>query len=634
MPKFGTGLPAISPSVVARIAELLPDGLSVLDPSGAHLSVNDAFCRMLGLSREELIGALPRDLYWPEEELSRIEAAFADTLVGQFGHHHLTFKRSSGERFPVVVSPGMVLDEDGAPAFFFATVKDLSELTAAHVALSDSEQRYRALAEVTPFGIVVHVGGILRYANLSAQRLLGAEEKELIGRPALDFVHPDDREMVSARIVALGGPLDQVSWARERFLRADGTVFHAEVAGTTTRFDNEPAVQTVFRDVTRELEEELRQAQSNRLEAIGRLAGGVAHDFNNLLTVIMAACSFALEDEALPDRVAADLQAALQATSRGAALTHKLLAFSRQEPLGVQSANLQEELGRIGPMLERMVGEDIELTIHVDRGVGPVRVAPTQLERVMLNLIANARDAMPHGGSIRVQARPVPPGKSSERLGLPTLQHYVRLEVQDDGRGMDEETLEQVFEPFFTTRRSEGGTGLGLATVYGIVRQCGGTISVASTVGGGTTVTLHWPQGSEGAPVSVEPESPTARPLAKTVLVVEDQAPVRRVAVMALRRCGYEVFEAEGYPDAMALLDSDISIDLLLSDVLLHRHTGPEIAEVALQRRPGLRLLFMSGHAEHSALAHAQRLTDMELLAKPFSPSELEAAVELALRGT
>jgi len=615
------------------VAELLPDGFSVLDLDGVHLSVNDAFCQMLGLTREELIGAFPRDLYWPEEELSRIEAAFADTLAGRFGHHHLTFKRASGERFPVIVSPGMVPDEHGAPTFVFATVKDLSELTAAHSALRDSEQRYRALAEVTPFGIAVHVGGILRYANRTAQRLLGAEEEDLIGRPALDFVHPDDREMVLARIVALGGPLTQASWARERFLRADGTMFYAEVAGAKTRFDNEPAVQTAFRDVTRELEEEQRQSQSNRLEAIGRLAGGVAHDFNNLLTVVMAACNFALEEESLPDHVAADLHAALHATNHGVALTRQLLAFSRQEPLGVHSVNLGEELGRIGPMLERMVGEDVDLTMHVDPDTGSIRAAPTQIERVMLNLIANARDAMPQGGSIRVQVQPAPSGTLDEGLGLPPLQNYVRIEVQDDGRGMDEATLEQVFEPFFTTRRAEGGTGLGLATVYGIVRQCGGAISVVSTVGGGTTVRLHWPRASTAAPLSVERAPPTARPVAKTVLVVEDQAPVRRVVVMALRRCGYEVIEAGGYPDAMAYLDSDMPIDLLLSDVLLLRHTGPEIAEAARRQRPDLRLLFMSGHADHSALAHARRLTDLALLAKPFSPKELEAAVGRALQG-
>jgi two-component system cell cycle sensor histidine kinase/response regulator CckA len=626
-------LPTISPLAVARIAEALPDGLSVLGTSGVHLSVNDAFCQMLGLSREQLLGALPRDLYWPEEEVSRIEAAFANTLGGQFGHHQLTFKRASGERFPVIVSPGMVTDEHGAPAFFFATVKDMSELSVAHSALKDSEERYRALAEMSPFGIAVHVGGTLRYANLAAQRLLGAEEKDLIGRQALDFVHPDDQELVRSRIDALGGSITEAAWARERFVRVDGTVFHAEVAGTATRFDNEPAVQTVFRDISQELEAEQRQAQSNRLEAIGRLAGGVAHDFNNLLTIIMAACEFALGQDSLPDSVAADLRAALQATHHGAALTRQLLAFSRQEPMEVHSLNLEEELGRISPLLERMVGEDVSLVVRVEPETGNIRASQTQLERVILNLVANARDAMPRGGTIQVRACPAPPGTVDEGLGLPPLQPFVRFEVEDDGQGMDAATLKQAFEPFFTTRRGEGGTGLGLASVYGLVHQSGGGVSVKSVVGVGTTVTLHWPQASVGAAASAEHEPPVVVHAAKTVLVIEDQAPVRRVVVAVLRRCGYEVLEAEGYSDGMAILLSDTHIDILLSDVLLRGSTGPEIAQEARLQRPELPLLFMSGHADHDALALARRLTEQTLLAKPFTPKQLEAAVSRAWRG-
>jgi len=628
--KPGTPLPTISPLAVARIAEALSDGLSVVDASGAHLSVNDAFCQMLGLSREQLLGALPQDLYWPEEEVSRIEAAFANTLLGQFGPYQLTFKRASGERFPVIVSPGILTDEDGAPAFFFATVRDMSELAVAHAALRDSEERYRSLAEMNPFGIMVHVGGTLRYANVAAQRLFGANEKDLIGRQVLDFVHPDDQELARSRVEALGGTLTEAAWARERFVRVDGTVFHAEVAGRATRFDNEPAVQTAFRDISQELEAEQRQAQSNRLEAVGRLAGGVAHDFNNLLTIIMAACDFALEEESLPDSVAADLRAALQASEHGAALTQQLLAFSRQEPVEIDSLNLEEELIRIIPMLERMVGEDVKLVVRVEPKTGNIRASKTQLERVILNLVANARDAMARGGTIQLRAAAAPPGTVDEGLGLPPLQPFVRFEVEDDGKGMDEATLEQIFEPFFTTRRGQGGTGLGLASVYGLVRQSGGAVSVKSAVGVGTTVTLHWPRASVGATASAEHEPPVVH-TTKTVLVIEDQDPVRRVVVSVLQRCGYEVLEAEGYLDAMAILLSDAPIDLLLSDVVLQGSTGPEIAQEARLHRPELPILFMSGHADHGALALAGRLTEQTLLAKPFTPKQLEAAVSRAL---
>ncbi len=614
---------------VARFGELLLDGFSVIDPQGVHLAVNDALCEMVGYSRDELVGA-QSDLYWPEEEVETIRAALAQTLDGHFRHFRLIFCRANGERFPVVVSPNVALDEHGEPAFYFATVKDNSDIERAHEALKESEVRYRALADSTPYGIAVHVDGVVRYANTAALELLGGTLADVVGEPLGRFVHPDDRELVTARVRGLVEASSSAPWARERFRRLDGAMFHADVAGVRIRFEDQDAVQVAFRDVTQELERERQQAESNRLEAIGRLAGGVAHDFNNLLTVVMAACSFVLDHEGLPGDLRSDLDSASEAARRGSELTRQLLAFSRQEPLQLASLAPGEELERIGKVLERMVGEDVLLEVDVADDCWPIRADRTQFERVLLNLVANARSAMPDGGRVRLRASNAGAESLDDEMQLPATQDFVQIVVDDDGVGMDETTCGQVFEPYFTTRRAQGGTGLGLATVYGIVVHSGGAVSLRSEVGKGTTVTIHWPRASRAAPApSDRPEPNTAGN--EIVLVVEDQAPVREVAVRSLQREGYTVLEAEGYTDAMACLQREESIDLLLSDVVLQDGNGPAIVDAARTLRPTLRVLFMSGYSDVSALE--ERHSAMPLLQKPFTPSGLSAAVRAVLDG-
>ncbi|MGH1342311.1 MAG: PAS domain S-box protein [Nannocystales bacterium] len=613
---------------VARFGQLLLDGFSVIDPQGVHLAVNDALCEMVGYSREELVGATSEGLYWPEEELETIRAALEQTLDGHFRHFQLTFCRANGERFPVVVSPNVALDEHGEPAFYFATVKDNSDIERAHEALKESEVRYRALADSTPYGIAVHIGGVIRYANTAALELFGGELPAVVGQRLERFVHPDDRELVAARVRGLVDENSSAPWARERFRRLDGATFHADVAGVRIRFEEQDAVQVAFRDATRELERERQQAESNRLEAIGRLAGGVAHDFNNLLTVVMAACSFVREHEGLPEDLRADLQSASEAARHGSELTRQLLAFSRQEPPQLTSVAPGEEFKRLGSVLERMVGEDVVLEVDIAKDCWPIRADRTQFERVLLNLVANARAAMPEGGRVRLQTTNVAGSSLGDEVDVPATQDFVQIVVDDDGVGMDETTRGQVFEPFFTTRRAQGGTGLGLATVYGIVRHSGGAVVLDSEVGRGTTVTILWPRTSR----AVQAASPCPQPETagrEVVLVVEDQAPVRKVAVRSLQRDGYTVFEAEGYTDAMAWLEKGEPLDLLLSDVVLRDRTGPAIVDAARVLRPTLRVLFMSGYSDVAALQ--ERYSAVPLLQKPFTPSGLGAAVRAVL---
>lgn len=618
----------LSVEMLAQVGQVLPDGLSVIDTNGVQLVVNDVFCEMTGFSRDAMMGKTPGELYWPPEELDTIRAAFEATLAERFDHFRLTFCRANGERFPVIVSPNVVRDASGEPAFYFAIVKDITEIERAHEAVRDSEARYRTLADSTPYGLAVHIGGIVQYVNHAATELLGASAAELVGRPLSRFVHPDDLELVAARVRALSDGATSAPWARERFRRFDGTYFYADVAGRSVRFREQPAVQVAFRDVTEELERERLASETNRLEAIGQLAGGVAHDFNNLLTVVMAACSIALDHEALPSELRGDLQSATEAARHGSALTRQLLAFSRQEPAEVTAVSVPEELDRIAAVLERMVGEDVVFERSVDPDCWPIRAGSNQLEQVLLNVVANARAAMPNGGHLRVEATNAPAGTVESELLLPATQDFVRIVIDDDGVGMDAKTRAQIFEPFFTTRRAEGGTGLGLATVYGIVVSVGGTVKVESEPGQGTRVTLLWPRAAREAKSSSNP-APTRGPGTETILVVEDQAPVRRIAVRSLERDGYTVLEAEGYTDALVHLEAGGDIDLLLTDIVLRDRTGPAIVDAALALRPALPVMFMSGYANVPSLTpeHAAR----PLLQKPFTPAALSAAVRAVL---
>ncbi|MBO6940262.1 MAG: PAS domain S-box protein [Deltaproteobacteria bacterium] len=605
-----------------ELGSLLPDGFSLLDSSGIHVAVNDPFCEMVGYSREELVGSAPEQLYWPDEERETIRQALARTFDGQFGHFQLVFCRKNGERFPVVVSPNVVRGDDPAATYFFATVKDLSEIAHAREAVAESEARYRALADSTPYGIAVHVNGIVRYVNAAAEAILGATAEELVGQPITRFVHPDDQPQVSARVRALSDQLPKTTWARERFQRLDGSVLHVEVAGARVRFEDQPAVQVAFRDVTENLERERAEAEANRLEAIGRLAGGVAHDFNNLLTVVLGATSFVLDHPELPADARDDLKATVQAARHGAALTSQLLAFSRQQSLEPRGLSLSAEIRRLGPFLDRMVGEDVTIELQVAPDCWDIRADPTQLERVLLNIVANARAAMPQGGRLTVTAANAPAG--THAAPLPATQDFVRIDIADEGVGMDAATRAQVFEPFFTTRRETGGTGLGLATVHGIVGHSGGAVLLESEVGKGTTVTIFWPRETSESSRTQGPASTRRTSGAETILLVEDQALVRRMAVRALERDGYRVISTEGYTDAVAELERDQAIDLLLTDVVLQDRTGPDIATEALRLRPSLPVLFMSGYADAPGLSdHA----NCPLLQKPFSPEVLSRTV-------
>lgn len=388
----------------------------------------------------------------------------------------------------------------------------------------------------------------------------------------------------------------------------------------------------VLRDVTRQRELETQLTQSQKMDAVGRLAGGVAHDFNNLLVVIQSYAELIREGLPEGDINRADLDEVLGATRRAAALTKQLLAFSRNEAIQPTALDLSEVVSGIEKMLRRIIGEDIELYTELGPGLGVMRADAGQLDQVILNLCINARDAMPDGGQITISTQNVTLDAAySDRHANVTPGEFVMLAVTDTGTGMTAEVQRQIFEPFFTTKAVGQGTGLGLATVYGIVQQSGGHIRVYSELGRGTSFKVYFPRLDEAAAVPIPRLPSTAAPAVGVILLVEDDSAVRQVASRILRERGYQVIEARRPTEARALCAEHGSrIDLLLTDVIMPDCTGPQLARELLLAHPGMQVLYMSGYPGGAA-ARAGALEPGALyIEKPFSPAALADKVRLA----
>ena len=501
--------------------------------------------------------------------------------------------------------------------------------------LRESEERFRTMFESAPTAtMLLGVDGSIKAVNRSLEALLGYTEEEFRGHPVGDHVHPDDRED-GAKLYAELVRGDRDSYRREaRFVTKDGRTVITHIAAALVRdADEKPDyVIAMAEDVTqqKQLEDQLRQSQ--KLEAIGRLAGGVSHDFNNMLTAIGGYTAFALEhaDEGSPLR--SDLDEIRKATERAALLTRQLLAFSRKQVLTPELLDLNEIVAELETMLRPLIGEDIVLTMKLDPALGQIEADPGQLHQVVMNLVVNARDAMPAGGALSIETANA---DVVDELGEGSIApgRYVTLTVRDAGEGIDEATLSQIFEPFFTTKDSDKGTGLGLSTVYGIVKQSGGFIAVESEVGVGSEFTMYLRRATDVR--QPRPEA-TPRPLpvpvrqdaaGKTVLVVEDEDVVRGLVRQVLEGVGFDVLVARDGEEAFALAAKH-HIDVLLSDLMLPKLGGHEVADRLRSSQPQLKVLYMSGYAESGLFSDGVLPPGTAFLEKPFTFSELTGKVQ------
>ena len=501
-------------------------------------------------------------------------------------------------------------------------------------ALRASESRFRSLSASSPVGIFHSDDEAnITYANPRLQQIWGINETEGLGRGWLARIHPEDVDAVMsgwAEALAV-----QAEYQHEyRLLMPDGSIRWVYCRSAPLLDANGVMTGTVgtIEHITeqRALEAQLRQSQ--KMEAVGQLAGGVAHDFNNLLTIIDVHAELALEELDEAHALRADLLEVKKASERAAGLTRQLLAFSRKQLLQPERLTLNEVVAGVEPMLRRLIGEDIQVIARLDPACGSVFADPGQLEQVIINLAVNARDAMTGGGMLTIDTANVAVDERSADDHAAMLGRYVCLSVTDTGCGIPPDVAERIFEPFFTTKAAGQGTGLGLSTVYGIVRQSGGHILVDSEPGQGTSFRVYLPTAAVPEPALPDIPERSACPCGtETVLLVEDEDAVRALARRILERQGYTVLDACNGRDAVAVAARGGRIDLVLTDVVMPEMNGRALAEALAVSRPSLPVLYMSGYTDDEIVRRGLLDTSSGLLQKPFTADSLARAVRSAL---
>jgi PAS domain S-box-containing protein len=505
-----------------------------------------------------------------------------------------------------------------------------SALLESNRELLESEERYRVLVDHLPDGIVVHHDQMITYANRASAVILGvADERELIGCSLLDLVEFDEREVFAAEIARIQDSGERRAMRQVRFRRQKSKPVIAEATSMRLSFGGESAVQTILHDVTQRhtLEEQLRQAQ--KMDAVGRLAGGVAHDFNNILTVIDAHAEFAMQPDADASTRLEDVSEIRKASASAARLTKQLLAFSRKQALSPQQLDLNATVKNLTTMLSRLIGEGVTLTTDLSEALWLVMADAGHMEQVILNLAVNARDAMPSGGILRFRTANlrVGPDYHTSKGDIVPPGDYVLLVVEDTGAGMSEEVQSKVFDPFFTTKQPGQGTGLGLATVYGIVKQSGGHIWLYSEVGRGTSFKILLPRNDSGDEVPSMARTSEHRIMAMQacVLVVEDQEAVRLVVSRALRGAGFVVAEAANAEEAEQLLGATGAprVDIIVTDMMMPGKSGADLASSPLVVERGIPVIIMSGYSEEFTNREWRLPPNVSFMDKPVSPSDL-----------
>lgn len=511
---------------------------------------------------------------------------------------------------------------------------------ASNKQLDEGEMRFRQLAEQPIAGVFILQDECFKYVNPEFSRIVGYSADELQKRHLIDLIVEEDKEAIRTLVSRRLGGLPARGRSSIRALRVDGAVIELQMYAARVDLDEKAAFMGVVVDMTerkraenelREREEHLRHAQ--KLEAVGRLAGGIAHDFNNLLMVIRGSVNLILMDPESQDNQG-NLEEIVRATERAASLTRQLLAFSRKQVLRPVVINLNDALADLHRIMARLIGEEIELVMNSAPNLSSVRVDPGQLEQVVLNLVVNARDAMPTGGRIAIRTSNAElTRRDADRFPYRVVPGpYVCISFEDTGHGMPEHVLAQAFEPFFTTKEPGKGTGLGLSTVYGIVKQSGGYLWASSIPDTGSTFQVYLPAVDD----KPSPAAPSAPPAIKrgfgTVLLVEDEEAVRSVTRRLLEHAGYQVLEAASGTEAVRIFEEfEAKIDLLLTDVVMPSMGGAALAEHLVATAPGLRVLYMSGYADKRHVREGVDEGSHAFIQKPFSAEELLEKVRKAL---
>jgi len=611
-------------------------------PGPTIVALNFAFTRLTGYLPEEVAGQPVQVLGGEHTQPTMLDMLPEILQSGQARSWRAIHYRKGGEEVLLEVSAAPLRDESGSIAYLTALLRDVTAQSRLENALRQNERLLQHISDALPAVLYIYdmESGSLRYVSRESLAILGRLPGELTGGEMMleQLLYPDDlphvrQEMERLKHAREGAMVEAECRARHRTGEWKWLMLRTIVFD---RFPDGSARQLlgVAIDVTesRRLREQL--SQSSKMEGLGRLAGGVAHDFNNLLTIIQSYTEMA--QESLPEEhpVQAYLQHILHASEQASNLTIQMLTFARRRIISPKVVNVNDLVREAEALLQRVLPENVRLVTTLEPDLWQVYADPTQVEQVILNLALNARDAMPEGGALTIETANMTLDDSytSRHIEVRTGE-YVLLAVSDTGIGMDEHTLARVFEPFFTTKDVGKGTGLGLATCYGIVRQAGGHIWVYSEPGKGTTFKVYLPRTHE-ASVSSSGHAVQKKAVggAETILVVEDNDDVRRVAVAVLEMHGYRVLQAGNGEEALALMDNlTEKVHLLLTDVVMPGMSGPTLALQLRERYPHLKVLYTSGYTENVIVHHGVLNEGIAFLSKPYRPADLTQRVREVL---
>ncbi len=628
-----------------KLVEFLDDapiGFYSVDGAGRFLFINQTLAKWLGGTAAELVGGEARlhDFLAVAPEAG---TAPCDPFGGRgegAQRGEVALKSRDGRIVQAWIGQSTV--GEGAELRTRSVVRDLTPEREWETALRMSRERFQRFFANAPVGIaLIDRFGRLEEANRALGELVGARPQDLIGEPLMGFVTEEDRREIAVKLAAAAdgaahpGPVDvRLKGPRERRC----VVFLSRLDGTE---GGDGGLMLHFIDVTEQKNLEVQFAQSQKMQAVGQLAGGVAHDFNNLLTAMIGFCDLLLMRFRPGDPSFADIMQIKQNANRAANLVRQLLAFSRQQTLQPRIIDITDVLVELSHLLRRLIGENIELKVVHGRDLGLAKVDQGQLEQVIINLAVNARDAMGGGGTLTIRTANMTQ-TSAVRRGHEAMPsgNYVLIEVVDTGVGIPKENLQRIFEPFFSTKEVGSGTGLGLSTVYGIVKQTGGFIFVDSAPGRGAVFQIFLPrhqmaEGALGARAEAA-EPPPVRDLTGigTVMLVEDEDPVRIFGARALRNKGYTVIEAKSGEGALEMIRAaSEKIDLLITDVVMPRMDGPALVREVREIHRDMKVIFISGYTEDSFRQRLDSDSDIHFLPKPFSLKQLASKVKEVISG-
>jgi PAS domain S-box-containing protein len=627
---------ARSQELYRTVVENSRDLIALLDPQGIVLYASPSYATVLGHDPAEHVGTAIGNLVHPDDIPASAEALARAMRLRATATADARLLRADGEWTYVEGTISALVDVHGELQSILSTCRDASDRHEAQDELRQAELRYRTLVEQLPLITYVHPPDDRQpwtYFSPQLQAILGYEDADWQGDPGFyaRILEPQDRARVLSTRAATTGRLSleyrvvgrdgRVVWVR------DEAIVVRDLAGRALYVQGYLLDTTAEREADRNrrvLEAQLLQSQ--KMEAVGRLAGGIAHDFNNLLTAITGYSELLLTGMEGEGEQARDVEQIRRAAAQAASMTQQLLAFSRRQVLQPKVMSLNDTIAEMEAMLRRLIGENIVLSTAPDPDLHATRSDLAQIEQVVLNLCLNARDAMPDGGRLEVRTANADLDDATARAAGTHPGPHVLLEVRDSGLGMDPETLEHAFEPFYTTKEQGKGTGLGLATVLGIVQQSGGGIAVETAPGQGTTFRIYLPAVGDAL---TRDDAATDRPERghETILLVEDESIVRELVARVLGTHGYAVIEAADGEEALAIAQAEPTIDLLLTDVVMPGISGRELAERLAASRPELRILYMSGYTDEAIVHHGVREGEAEFIAKPFTPDALARKV-------